>query len=168
MKKLLFPNNETEEIGISLIEVLASLVILSFILISFLNFFPHMGQKNLQNDYKQSAINIAKMELSYWKEKLENSSDFNSFKTNPTGASYSFITSEDNVTYDSDTILIKTNKTKSTRSNFFVEVAIHKNSDLPSKPKKAYQIHIKIYKANDILVSETYGYIFYKDESNEK
>ncbi|MDN4495510.1 type IV pilus modification PilV family protein [Ureibacillus aquaedulcis] len=168
MKKLITPNLFKNNNGISLIEVLASLVILSIILISFMNFFPQMGQKNVQNENKQEAINIAKKELFYWKSAIENSSDFNSFKNNPTSSSFSFIGSNDIVTFDSNTISIKTDQTKSTSSDFSVTTTIHRATDLPSKPKKAYQMDIQLFKKNDILVSETYGYIFYKDESNEE
>lgn len=120
-----------------------------------------MGQKNIQNENKQTAINIAKIELNHWKTKIEASNDFNSFIVNPTGASYSFINSDDLVTHEADTKSI-TIQTKSTSSEFNVVVIISTESDLSSTPQKAYQIHVKIYKANNILVSETYGYIFYK------
>lgn len=149
------------EDGMSLIEVIASLVILTIILISFVNIFPQMGFTNIQNEDKQSATAIAQQELLFWKKTLENSSDFDTFKLTP-GTTYSFIDSDCNVTYDSDKITIKVNKTKSILSDFKVELIISRNSDLNSNPEKAYQIHIKLLKTSDILVSETYGYIFYE------
>jgi len=160
LKRILNLKITNNEKGISLVEVLASIVILTIILASILNFFPQMGQKNIQNENKQSAINLAKIELDKWKTNIESSSDFNTFLVNPTLHSYSFINSDDTVTYNSGSKSI-TIQTKSTNPKFNVVVVISTESDLASTPKKAYQIQVKIYKGNNILVSQTYGYIFY-------
>lgn len=120
-----------------------------------------MGQKNIQNEHKQTAINIAKIELDKWKSKIEESRDFNSFITNPLAGTYSFIDLDDYVSYNSSTKSI-TIDTKSSNSAFNVSVVINTQSDLDSIPKKAYQIQVQIYKANNILVSETYGYLLYE------
>lgn len=152
-------NQIDNEKGLTLLEVLLSIVILTIILVTVMNFFPQMGFMNKQNEDKQQATNLAKKELIYWQETLGNSSDFENFKKNPK-QDYPFIREDDTVSDNTSTITIKTNTTRSTNSIFNVEVIINKDSDLDSEPTKAYPIDIKLFKNKDTLVSETYGYVF--------
>lgn len=152
--------------GMTLIEVLLSIVILTIILGTVIKFFPQMGMMNKQNETKQQAVNLAKKELMYWKISLETSQDFMDFKnnTNPNQI-FTFINKVegDTITIEPETVSIKTLTTKSSNSDFGVKVIIYKESDLTSNPRKAYQIHIKLLKDGneDNPYSETYGYIFY-------
>lgn len=59
------PKKVLNERGISLVEVVASIVILAIILISIVNLLPQMGLKNNQNEDKQVAVNSASKELAY-------------------------------------------------------------------------------------------------------
>ncbi len=54
------------EKGVTLIEILAAVVILSIILVSLMNFFPQMGFINKLNGEKSQAINTAKQVLIDW------------------------------------------------------------------------------------------------------
>ncbi|MCQ6273511.1 prepilin-type N-terminal cleavage/methylation domain-containing protein [Bacillus sp. V3B] len=146
--------------GVTLLEVLLSIVILTIILVSIMNLLPQMGFMNKQNEDKQQAINLAKKELIYWQGTLE-SSNFTSFKGNPE-QDYPFIEEDDIISTNIDTIIIETDTTGPANSIFNVEVIIQKDSDLDSEPIKAYPLHIKLFKNKGTLVSETYGYVFYE------
>ncbi|MFG5995025.1 prepilin-type N-terminal cleavage/methylation domain-containing protein, partial [Salmonella enterica] len=60
------PKKVFNERGISLIEVVASIVLLAIIMVSVINLLPQMGKKNNQNEDKQIAVNLASKELAYW------------------------------------------------------------------------------------------------------
>lgn len=147
------------EHGISLVEVIAAIVILSIILMSIISLLPQMGLKNNQNEDKQTAVNLAALELEYWQSELGNDITFNSL-TSP-GKTFSFIDSADSLSFDANTITIKTAKTKSMPSKYSTIVYISRAPDLNTSPNKANQISIFIYKDNTILVTETHGYIIY-------
>lgn len=147
------------ERGVSLVEVIAAIAILSIILISIVSLLPQMGLKNNQNEDKQVAVNLASKELAYWQGQLGSASTFNSLVT--PGATFPFITSDDTLTYDVDTITITTAKSKSMTSKYNTVIKIKRTPDLASSPKKANQISILIYKNNTILVTEIHGYIIY-------
>ncbi|SOC38277.1 hypothetical protein [Ureibacillus acetophenoni] len=162
------------ESGITLIEVIASLLILTIILISFMNFFPIMGKSNNQTGEKQQAINLARSELIYWQNIINKK-----FMNNPT------LGSDDIVQKDENSIKILTSSTNSmnTMSNEFdVEIIINTVSDLninhikiepgmSQLPKEAHLIQINIYKQNSIEngsivsgsmpLSTNYGYVFF-------
>lgn len=149
-------NNES---GISLMEVIASIVIITFILISFIKIFPLMELKNNQNEDKQSGVNLVKSELNYWKNLIETSNDFNAFLQQPLNPT-SFIDSSDVVTQSTNSIKIETT-TKNRSSDFKLEIIIYVNPDINTSPKKAYQIHTKLLNIKNTPISEIYGYIFY-------
>lgn len=150
------------ERGVSLVEVIASIVLLAIILISLVSFFPQMGLKNNQNEDKQEAVNLASKELAFWKGVLESPNSFSSLLANPSG-SFPFIASGDTIKDDPNTktITIKTPTTKSMTSKYNTEIKIARAEDLKSLPTKANQISVLIYKNNTILVTEIHGYVFY-------
>ncbi|MDN3018503.1 prepilin-type N-terminal cleavage/methylation domain-containing protein [Paenibacillus sp. BSR1-1] len=137
------------EKGLTLIEVLISIVILSMILLTTMSFFPQMGLMNNQNKVKTQGINTAKELLLKW----QNDSDrLNLFFKNPNAsiiAEYKPITGKDY--YNFETV----------EGDFFVNIQIKINPSKESKIYNAHQIFIKLYKNNkrDIAVSETYGYV---------
>lgn len=59
------------EKGITLLEVLVSITILSVILLSITNFFPQMGMMNEHNGAKSQGVNEAKEILVKWKASRE-------------------------------------------------------------------------------------------------
>lgn len=146
------------EHGVSLIEAIASIVILGIILISFISLLPQMGMKNNQNEDKQSAVYIASKEMDYWKKKL--TSDFSTLLVKP-DTTFTLLESGDKLTYDANSISITTLTTKSTTTKYNTEIKIARTPDLNSLPIRANQISVIIYKNNNILVTEIYDYIFY-------
>ncbi|CAH2716273.1 hypothetical protein BACCIP111895_03457 [Neobacillus rhizosphaerae] len=71
------------EKGVTLLEVLISIVILSIIFLSVMRFFPQMGFMNNQNAEKTQAINTAKEILIDW----QNSPHAKAFLVDPTNES---------------------------------------------------------------------------------
>lgn len=133
------------EKGVTLLEVLLSITILSIILLSISNFFPQMGMMNVHNEVKSQGMNEAKRVLVKWKASKE-VSDFLKEPTpinrpieykNEDSHYFYFITSE---------------------NQFDVHIKIKKKSDLNSTPSKAHLTQIKLQE-NNRTVSETYGYI---------
>ncbi|WP_394233120.1 prepilin-type N-terminal cleavage/methylation domain-containing protein [Niallia oryzisoli] len=134
--------------GITLVEVLLSIVILTIVLTSVMNFFPQMGQLNRQNIGKTNAVNVAKEELRRW-QKSEDVKLLLAGKAD--GNTIPEYTSEDTNYY----YFVKELESLS------MEVKIKKVSDLDTEPTKAHYIHIRLNNEKNALVSETYGYIIY-------
>lgn len=167
--------HQNEE-GITLIEVVASIVILSFIVISFMNFFPQMGKSNIQTGEKQQAINLARSELLYWQEKINK--EF--LETQSATLLQSDVNRVELIHVPTNSIKIVTttsNSMTSVSNKYDVIVLIKLESDLTTAPSKAHQIQINIYKENSIQnnslvsgshpISSTYGYVFIEDETHD-
>lgn len=71
-----------KEDGVSLVEVVASIVILAIVLLFFANFFPQMSVTNQKNVDKNRAVNLAAEELIHWQSKLK--TELETFKTGAT------------------------------------------------------------------------------------
>ncbi|KOY82808.1 hypothetical protein I6G82_12610 [Lysinibacillus macroides] len=153
------PKKLLNEHGISLVEVVAAIVLLTIILVSVINLLPQMGLKSKQNEDKQVAINLVSKELDHWQSTLEG--NIANLLANPDGT-FSFLDAGDTLTHDANTITIQTATTKSMPSNYTTEIQIEITPDLNTSPKKANQISVFIYKNNSILVTENYGYVFYE------
>lgn len=136
------------EKAFTLIEVLASIVILIIILVSVMKLFPLMGMMNKQNIDKTEAINLAKVELLAWQSK-----DLRDFFVHP---SKDKIPSFDR--FEANYFVFYEEK-----DNYNLEVWLKKGSDLKSKPIKANMMVIKILNENNAVISETYGYYFYEE-----
>jgi prepilin-type N-terminal cleavage/methylation domain-containing protein len=135
------------EKGVTLIEVLLSIVILSSILLTTMSFFPQMGLLNNQNQVKTQGINTAKEILLKW----QNDSRLDAFFTNPDAgviSDYKPIAGDD-YNFETD------------EGEFFVNIKIKKTPSRESNIYNAHLIVIKLYKINkrDNIVSETYGYV---------
>ncbi|MCA0150485.1 prepilin-type N-terminal cleavage/methylation domain-containing protein [Rossellomorea vietnamensis] len=137
------------EKGITLLEVLVSITILSVILLSITNFFPQMGMMNEHNGAKSQGVNEAKEILVKWKASRE----VRKFLIDPAPINRPVeYKSEDNTYFYFNT----------SEQNFDIHIKIKKKSDLNSTPSKAHFIEIKLQKDHHI-VSETYGYISIDD-----
>ncbi|RBP02734.1 pilin/secretion family protein with methylation motif [Rossellomorea aquimaris] len=136
------------EKGITLLEVLLSMVILSIVLLTIVNFFPQMGRMNTYNGEKMKAVNVARGELAAWKES-------DSLDTPPSHYIKNEGTDPHHYHYFTSTI-----------DGFKVKVTIDKQSDLDTtgspSPTKAHQLLIQVLEDQKI-VSETYGYIMVHD-----
>ncbi len=144
------------EKGVTLLEILISMAILSIILVTFMNFFPQMGFMNQQNKDKIQGINTAKELLVKW-QGSEEVKDFleadakNALVKNP----------ENNIDYD-----VYTNNEddsyyffKTNTSDFTIEIRINKTSDYKTLTTKAHQIHVQLKNSRGSLISESYGYV---------
>lgn len=136
------------ERGLTLLEVLLSIVILTIVLVSVMKFFPQMGMMNKQNEEKLVSVNLMKKVLHDWQHK----SDVKKLLNGEISA--------DSITQfkeeKDDYYLFE-----QTKDNFRVEIFIQRNSDLESEPTKAHQINIRFFDDNNIKTAETFGYFFY-------
>jgi type II secretory pathway pseudopilin PulG len=142
--------NINNEKGITLLEVLLSITILSIVLLSIISIFPQMGLMNKQNEDKTQAVNTAKQLLNIWKvdEKV-----IKALKENDTSEFPPGLTSSSGDFYTFSII------------NPNAEIKIWKNAE-PSfegyDPIKAHQIHIEVKNDINKIISETYGYVIVK------
>ncbi|MBU8916634.1 prepilin-type N-terminal cleavage/methylation domain-containing protein [Bacillus sp. FJAT-29953] len=143
--------------GLTLVEVLVSIVILSIILMTTMSFFPQMGFINKQNEDKTKAVNTAKEILIDWKgsDKVKNflinkqpESDFlpNTVNENVYYISYDF---SDSTYYNF----------KTTRNNYNVNIKIKKTTAKASDASSIHLIVVQILNTKGKPMSETYGYI---------
>lgn len=137
--------NTRNEKGVTLIEVLISIVLLSIIFLSFMRFFPQMGFMNNENIDKTQAINTAKEILIEW----QNSPNVT-----------------DNLKKGTVSVIpgyYKTDSTfyyfKTVKGNYDVNIKIKINSDLVSTPIKTRLIQIELLNKRKNIISETNGYI---------
>lgn len=143
------------EKGVTLIEVIASITILSIVLISIFNFFPQMGFMNKQNEDKIEGVNYTKQIMVKWKNSeevrmlvpnnLENLS-----KTKESANDYIYY---DEVLKFDDHYTFKT-----TRNDIKIDILIYRTDELNTK-SGAYKIHVLAKNERGNILSESYGYI---------
>jgi prepilin-type N-terminal cleavage/methylation domain-containing protein len=140
--------------GVTLIEVLAAMAILSIILVSIMNIFPQMGMLNKQNEEKSQGINTAKQLLIEWsnKDEIKNALKLDDQVSRVWPAGY-------------------VQENEATRDYYLFEltepvkavIKINKTPDLnqsgEERQYQAHQIKVEIKNNRDIIVSETYGYV---------
>lgn len=136
-----------KESGLTLLEVLLSILILTVILVSMMNFFPQMGKMNTQNKEKLETVNLTKKVLNKWQE----NDDIKLFLQNPNAISIPEFKGETN---DNNQFLFET-----TIKNYKIQVLVNKDSDLNSGPAKPHAMRIVFFDDKDSKVTETYGYI---------
>lgn len=147
MKKLKLALNQD---GISLLEVLISISILTLILVSIMNIFPQMGFLNQKNETKLQGMNTAKQVLVEWQVKT----DVINYLRNPLIYSKPSYLKVEDTHYLSETI----------RDDEKVIVEIAKDSDLDtsiakSGPTKVHQIHVQLKNNKNALIGESFGYL---------
>ncbi len=133
------------EQGLTLIEVLASIVLLSIVIVSFLSLFPQITNFNKSTEVNLQAAATAKEVRVLVKEKFTN---FDS-------------PSPLNV-LESETIEISdtTIKYNGFYNNFPIEVVILKNKkDVSGDFEDLYQMKVSVFNENSTEISYTYGYI---------
>jgi prepilin-type N-terminal cleavage/methylation domain-containing protein len=140
--------------GVTLIEVLLSIVLLSSILLTTMRFFPQMGLLNKQNEDKAHAVNVAKEILINWQE----SSDVKWFLVQ-TDHLTGFTSTDSKVVY---------NKFKSDGNYYYFEtskdiykvnIKIKKLPITNSRLSSVNSIVIQLLNKKGNVVSETFGYI---------
>jgi prepilin-type N-terminal cleavage/methylation domain-containing protein len=138
-----------DEKGFTLLEVLISIVLLSVIFLSIMNFFPQMGLINQENENKTKAINTAQAVLVEWEH---NDDVTTKLKNNINSTAIpGYYKSDSNYYYY-----------KTVKDNFNVIIKIKMDSDLVSAPIKTRLIKIQVLNKRNNVVGETFGYIIVK------
>ncbi|MBY0099113.1 type IV pilus modification PilV family protein [Mesobacillus maritimus] len=133
--------------GVTLIEVLAALTILSIILVSLMNIFPQMGKMNKYNEDKVQAISLAKELLIEWQE----NSEMITYISNP---DTTLLLSLDPPQLADGYYVFNT-----TKNDFKATINIKEVASKISKLHNAHLIVVRLLNDNDKVVTETYGYI---------
>ncbi|MEH7112163.1 prepilin-type N-terminal cleavage/methylation domain-containing protein [Neobacillus niacini] len=136
------------EKGVTLVEVLASITLLSIVLITLMNIFPQMGMMNNYNKMKTQGINTAKEVLLKWQNDNDRLKLF--FDTPDVSVIPEFKQITGNV-YNFEYV----------NGDFIVRVDVNKNFSKKSDIYNAHLIVVKLYNIEkpDTVVSETYGYV---------
>lgn len=143
------------EKGITLVEVLAAIVILSIVLGSVMNFFPQIATVNKVNEDKSKAISLAKQELIKWQ------TDGKAFLKSGTVP-----TNVDNLSVSSDAYFHLQSKQF---EPFTEDIFITKMADTPAgtnpnptthSVSQANLIKIQLSDKKGTVITQTYGYIF--------
>lgn len=144
--------------GMTLVELLAAIVILTLVITVFLQFLPQLAKTNKTNIDKNQAINLAEIELLYWKEKIE--SDFNSFIASSKQTNCSFDNKKICYFVEKDDL-----QDKQFNKDFYISINLHKEPENELKKKKAHQLHIEIKnRQNNLKVGESFGFVYLTKE----
>jgi prepilin-type N-terminal cleavage/methylation domain-containing protein len=141
------------EKGVTLLEVLVSITILSIVLISFITMFPQMGLMNKTNADKSQAVNTAKDLLNEWKT---NPDIINALKSGTPWPIEPVITS----TPQNYHLFLNTNPNAEIRIWKEPEKGFNDDTDLIN----AYKIQVQVKNDRDLVISENYGYVIVKKE----
>jgi Prokaryotic N-terminal methylation motif len=135
-----------DEKGITLVEILASITLLSIILVSIITFFPQVGMNNKHNEEKIQAINLAKKILAVWTDDEDNevSTFIKDPDSMPVPYGYEIIVPDDPGDFYFTKVL----------EGFSVEVKLSKDS----AESRLHAVTIQIGQSGKII-TETYGYI---------
>ncbi len=143
------------EKGVTLIEVLASIVLLSIILLSVIRFFPQMGLINNLNEDKSKAINLAKEVLINWQE----SSDVKWFLVKSDRVA-GFTSTDPKVAYNKFSFDGYYYYFEATKDIYNVKIKIKRLPDTSSRLSSVNSIVVQLLnKKNGNVVSETFGYV---------
>jgi competence protein ComGC len=136
------------EKGVTLVEVLASITLLSIVLITLMNIFPQMGMMNNHTKLKAQGVNTAKEVLLKWQNDHDKLKNF-------------FATPDVSVIPEYKPISGNAYNFEYVNGEFLVNVKINKNFSKSSDLYNAHLIVVKLYNINktDTVVSETYGYV---------
>lgn len=146
------------EEGVTLLEVIASVVILTLIIVAVFSFLPQMDQMNKRNIETSQAIQLVKDELLYWQEQLQTDLDPTQVQT-PIG---SCPQSENLENYYCGVFPIQKEEHQDIYS---VVVKVQRTPDLNNGVIFGHLLHIQLLKKeNQTVASEMYGYIFLNGE----
>lgn len=149
-----WPKNEG---GLSLVEVLASLVILGIVFVGFMNIFPQMTLFNKKTETKLETMNLARQEMAIIKNKEGGYSK-------PLNSSEILLESNQEVITNPDDLIEGAIRFKYKRNDYQYEIDFYTDSvpglESEKHPDKIalYKVHLKVMvdgKEN----SESYGYI---------
>ena len=151
----------SNERGLTLIELLASIIILSIVILTFLSFFTNAFRFNAINSDSIQAMNIAREQQAMIKE---NDSDIHQLLVNNS------LTAEAAIRLHVNNSIEKTEKNgkdyyilKSTNTDYDITIAIEKDTHLTETFNDLHEVHVEV-KKNGKLLSETYTYFESKRE----
>ncbi|WP_419956024.1 type IV pilus modification PilV family protein [Neobacillus niacini] len=147
------------EKGVTLVELLASIVILSIILLSFMTFFTNSFQYNAVSSDKMKATNIAREVQEDFKVNSEKNLELKNlitFSKTSTGttipkSSYPKLNLTEDIIKNSGILTMKL-----ISQNYNVEVTVDTNND-PSLHSSLSKIHVQVKKGTKVL-SESFTY----------
>ena len=146
------------EKGVTLVEVLASITLLSIVLITTMNIFAQMGKLNKHNEDKAQAINMAKEILIDWQE-ADEVKEF--IKENRT-TGFTPVAGNTKVSYTRFSYDIEPAGYyyfETTKDQYEVHIKIKKSPKIDSNSGQVNQITVQLLNERGNLVSETYGYV---------
>jgi prepilin-type N-terminal cleavage/methylation domain-containing protein len=148
------------EKGVTLVEVLAAITLLSIVLVSMLSMFPQMRMVNNHNEDKAEAINIAKEILIDWQEDLEVKLYI---KENNHNAGFIQTPGNDKVNYTgfSSTLFPDFYYFETKKDKYDVHIKIKKSHKIitSSSTAQVNQIIVQVLNERGNIVTETYGYV---------
>lgn len=146
------------EKGVTLVELLAAIVLLTLIITVFLQFLPQLATTNKKNVEKNQAINLAESELLHWKEVISN--NFNTYKASATQTTCSFDNGK--VCFVVDKIDMQDEQYN---QDFYVSINLHKHPEDELTMKNAHHLHIEIKnRENDAKIGEAFGFVYLPKE----
>jgi len=151
---------ESDESGLTLIEILAALVILGIVFIGFMSIFPQMTTFNKVTETKLKTMNIARQELADIQSNLFISPLDDTEILSKIGENPELYTSPSS---PGETIGVRYDKDGySFQSDFWISADL--KSEENSKSFILHKVHVKVIVDGNIN-SETYGYIKAKEEA---
>ncbi|QUW22514.1 type II secretion system protein [Sporosarcina sp. Marseille-Q4063] len=146
--------------GLSLIEVLASLVILGIVFVGFMTIFPQMTLFNKKTEIKLETMNLAREEIALIKNKKEpyvsplNQNDINAIilGTNETVIKNPVDLSKNalRINYEKNDYIYE--------ADFYTDPVPDLDSKIHPENIILYKVHLKVL-ADGKINSESYGYI---------
>ena len=140
--------------GFTLIEILASIVLLTVVISLFLSIFPQVGNMNHRNGENLDAANVAKEILVLVKKNYSIDNSTLTLK----GNILDFTISQNNT----NSTFVKGTYETLNNNTFFIELEIKKTGAIPnSSVENIYQVTIKIKNSpdNTNVLATTHGYI---------
>ncbi|WP_400242654.1 prepilin-type N-terminal cleavage/methylation domain-containing protein [Niallia sp. JL1B1071] len=142
--------------GISLIEILVSIVLLSILITSFLTFFPQVSSFNQKTDERLTSVTLAKN----WLVQAQNNESIlykqliNLTENPSTSVNAGNLPLLTNINRNSDAIelIFKEN-------NYFIHLYLYYREEILKGANTLYKIRIDVVDEQDKLNSNIYGYI---------
>ncbi|MEH7332701.1 type II secretion system protein [Neobacillus drentensis] len=151
-------NFKKNEKGLTLIEVLISIVILSMVLLTTMSFFPQMGFVNKQNQDKTQAINTAKEVLINWQESNEVKT-FLAIDNQTTGFTPAYVNELVNYSFFSYDKFPGYYYFETTRDNYNVHIKIKKSPNTSSSVSYVHSMVVQLLNKRGNIIAETFGYV---------
>jgi Prokaryotic N-terminal methylation motif len=147
-----------EEKGVTLVEVLLAMTLLTIILVSFLGMFPQMGFVNNLNQDKAQATNIAKEILINWEKSTEVQTFLRS-SSQTSGFLPTHVNDFVHYTHFDPNKFTGYYYFETTKDIYDVQIKIRKSPNNSSNNSHIHQIIIQLLNDRGNVVSETFGYI---------